>query len=39
MSIGTFFVDVPKVGHKIDLFEPDPQGNPIGPQHIQEQAV
>jgi hypothetical protein len=34
-----FFVDFPKVGHKIDLFEPGPQANPIGPQHIQEQAV
>ena len=25
------FVDVPKVGHKIDLFEPGSQGNPVGP--------
>lgn len=33
-----FFVDAPKVGHKIDLFEPGPQANPVGPQHIQEQA-
>ena len=35
----TFLVDVPKVGHKIDLLEPGPQANPIGPQHIEEQAV
>jgi hypothetical protein len=34
-----FFVDAPKVGHKIDLFEPGPQANPVGPQHIQEQAI
>jgi len=37
--VSQFFVDVPKVGHKINLLEPAPQANPVRPQHIEEQAV